>query len=224
MRTSRSIFHLLVYHVKVKKNGTRCGMLGHETNRVLPILFMGAMLTPCTAEYCSSERSVPPRNSAEMTDAANRLLSSSAWARHYVAHKNDRPYYEHKFVSTEWMGRASSMFDSVSSRFSTLRDSSSPRRVLDLGSGPGWFVWVLRQKGFLADGLQPMAHNQAPPNMTRLLGVEPVDFAIAPRTPLPRPSCRYDMVTAWLMCLDRACTYGKDHKHVQGRDDAEEEF
>jgi hypothetical protein len=69
-------------------------------------------------------------------------------------------------------------------------------------------------RGWLAaDGSQPG---------TLLLGVKPVDFSIAARTPLPRPSCRYDMVTAWLMCFDRACTYGKDHKHVPGRDDADE--
>ena len=83
-------------------------------------------------------------------------------------------------------------------------------------------MWSLRQRGFFADGLQPMAHNQAPPKMTLLLGVTPVDYAIIAFQPLPRPSCRYDMVTAWLMCFDRACTYGKDHKHIPGRDDKDE--
>ena len=76
---SRSIFHLLVYHVEVKKNGTRCGMLGHETNRILPILFMGAMLTPCWPVLLLREERTA-RNSAEMTTLPTGCYRA-AWAR-----------------------------------------------------------------------------------------------------------------------------------------------
>ena len=142
-------------------------MLPTCLQRLLLTAVLGYLATPCAADYCSTSRANPPIDHTKMKDRAYALLHGDAWAKDYMAHHGDRPYSEHKFVSTEWMHISSSNVARTPAN-SWKHNASAPRRILDLSSGPGWFVWALRQRGFFADGLQPMAHNQAPPKMTSL--------------------------------------------------------
>lgn len=81
------------------------------------------------------------------------------------------------------------------------QDEVDKVRVLDVGSGSGWFVWALRTFGINADGLQPIGGYRKR-YMTQLLNVEPVQHLISAHTPLPRPFCRYTLVTMFLICFD----------------------
>ena len=63
-------------------------------------------------------------------------------------------------------------------------DRSPPLRILDLGCGPGYFLYVCKQLGHEGVGVdideQPLFRET-----TALLGVRRVIFRIEPQTPLP---------------------------------------
>ena len=85
--------------------------------------------------------------------------------------------------------------------------NSSCQRVLDIGSGPGWFVWLLRMMGHEAHGMEPLScdPSMTKVNMTQLLHIRPVDHRIQPLTRMPPPTCKYDVISAFLLCFDQTC-------------------
>ena len=80
-------------------------------------------------------------------------------------------------------------------------DRSPPLRILDLGSGAGYFLHVCNRLGHHATGLdiddEPLFRGT-----TKLLGVERILHRIEPLTPLPTLG-KFDLITAHRICFNR---------------------
>ncbi len=80
-------------------------------------------------------------------------------------------------------------------------DFGPRRRVLDLGMGVGYFLWICRWLGHDVLGLDidelPMFTD-----LSRALGVPRKVWRIAPFTPLPDLGARFDVVTAYMICFN----------------------
>ena len=79
-------------------------------------------------------------------------------------------------------------------------DTDPPRRVLDLGAGPGYFLHVARFFGHTALGLEPRLEVCAP--FHAWLGVDAVAGSITARAPLQTFPDRFDVVTAQKIQFD----------------------
>jgi len=83
-------------------------------------------------------------------------------------------------------------------------DLSRPKRILDLGCGAGYFLYIAQLLGHSGLGLDidrlPMFRE-----ITRLLGVHRIVQRIEPFRPLPNIGRKFDLVTAFMVCFN-------DHK------------
>jgi SAM-dependent methyltransferase len=81
-------------------------------------------------------------------------------------------------------------------------DRAPPLRILDLGCGAGYFLYVCRLFGHDALGLdtddEPLFRGTL-----ELLHVRRVVFRIEPEVPLPNLGQRFDLVTAHRVCFNR---------------------
>jgi len=81
-------------------------------------------------------------------------------------------------------------------------DLSHPKRVLDLGCGTGYFLYICRLLGHQILGLDldelPMFNE-----ITRLLDIPRIVCRIERFTPLPDLDHKFDVVTAFLICFNR---------------------
>ncbi len=84
-------------------------------------------------------------------------------------------------------------------------DLGRRRRVLDIGSGSGYFLYLCKLLGHDPVGLDidttPLFRE-----MIDLLGVERIVWQIRPFVPLPDLGPKFDLVTAHMICFN-------DHKH-----------
>ena len=83
-------------------------------------------------------------------------------------------------------------------------DLSRPKRILDLGCGTGYFLYIAQLLGHSGVGLDidrlPMFRE-----ITRLLGVSRVVQQIQAFRPLPNLGQKFDVITAFMVCFN-------DHK------------
>jgi SAM-dependent methyltransferase len=83
-------------------------------------------------------------------------------------------------------------------------DLARPKRILDLGCGAGYFLYIAQLLGHSGIGLDidrlPMFSE-----ITRLLGVHRIVQRIEPFRPLPDLGRKFDLVTAFMICFN-------DHK------------
>ena len=81
-------------------------------------------------------------------------------------------------------------------------DLAPPKRILDLGCGAGYFLYICRLLGHQVLGLDlptlPMFAE-----ITKLLGIERVIFRIERFRPLPDLGQKFDVITAFLVCFNR---------------------
>lgn len=82
-------------------------------------------------------------------------------------------------------------------------DSLPPQRILDLGSGVGYFLFVCQQLGHECLGLDT-DDVPAYEAMMKLLGVPRVTSRIEPFVPLPDLGARFDLVTAHQILFNRS--------------------
>jgi SAM-dependent methyltransferase len=79
---------------------------------------------------------------------------------------------------------------------------SPPREILDLGCGGGFFLFIARHYGHTGLGLDidefPLFGE-----LTDLLGVPRVVWAIKPFEPLPQPDRKFDLITAFSTRFNR---------------------
>ncbi|MBV8587629.1 MAG: hypothetical protein JO308_15175 [Verrucomicrobia bacterium] len=101
-----------------------------------------------------------------------------------------------KYTNVEhWLQRA---VDHVRS----LRLDRKPLlRILDIGSGAGYFLYVLKQIGHSGFGLD-LAEPEFYGEMFDLLGLERVVFRIEPYQPLPEIGRQFDLITAFAICFN----------------------
>ena len=80
-------------------------------------------------------------------------------------------------------------------------DAKPSQRVLDLGCGTGYFVYIAQLLGHDCAGLdtdeQPMFGE-----ITRLLGIERVTWPIRPFAPVPPLGKKFDLITAYRICFN----------------------
>ena len=81
-------------------------------------------------------------------------------------------------------------------------DRSPPLQILDLGCGPGYFLYLCRLFGHEGLGLDP---DDDPffRGTTQLFGVHRVIARINPKTPLPDLEKKFDLVTGHRVCFHR---------------------
>ena len=81
-------------------------------------------------------------------------------------------------------------------------DRPPRRHLLDLGCGPGFFIYVARKLGHSGVGLdideQPVFRETL-----QLLQVERIVHRILPQQPLPANEIKYDLITSYLTCFHR---------------------
>ena len=81
-------------------------------------------------------------------------------------------------------------------------DILPPQRILDLGSGAGYFLHVAQHLGHDCLGVDaPFV--PAYQDMTELLGVERMTYIIEPFVALPDFGSPYDLITAFRVCFDK---------------------
>jgi SAM-dependent methyltransferase len=81
-------------------------------------------------------------------------------------------------------------------------DRTPPLRILDLGSGPGYFLYICRLFGHEGLGLDT-DENPLFRGTTELFNVPRVIARISPQTPLPEIGKKFDLVTAHRVCFHR---------------------
>jgi SAM-dependent methyltransferase len=81
-------------------------------------------------------------------------------------------------------------------------DRSSPLRVLDLGCGSGFFLYICQYFGHDAIGLDRDT-NPLFRGTTELLNVRRITADIEPEVPLPDLGENFDLVTAYRICFQR---------------------
>ena len=80
-------------------------------------------------------------------------------------------------------------------------DRGSPKRILDLGCGAGYFLFISRCLGHDVVGLDI---DEAPifGELMRMLGLERVIWRVQPFVPLPDWGTRFDLITAFMICFN----------------------
>ncbi len=127
-----------------------------------------------------------------------RGLDREAWSRlrERFPHRPDAPRIN-RFVDAEhWIPvnieRAQDLW----------LDRAPPLRILDLGCGPGYFLYVCRCLGHDGIGIdvdeQPLFRET-----TALLGVQRIISRIEAQRPLPELAGKFDLVTAHRICFQK---------------------
>ena len=80
-------------------------------------------------------------------------------------------------------------------------DLARPKRILDLGCGTGYFLYIAQLLGHSGVGLD-IDHLPMFREITRLLGVRRVVQRIQAFHPLPRLGQKFDVVTAFMICFN----------------------
>ena len=80
-------------------------------------------------------------------------------------------------------------------------DLSRPKRILDLGCGAGYFLYIAQLLGHSGLGLD-IDRLTMFREITRLLGVHRIVQRIEPFRPLPDLGRKFDLVTAFMVCFN----------------------
>jgi SAM-dependent methyltransferase len=81
-------------------------------------------------------------------------------------------------------------------------DRGPRHHILDLGCGPGYFLYVAQKLGHTGIGLDIDEHAIFRDTLP-LLGVKRIVHRIQPRFHLPAPGKKYDRITSYLTCFHR---------------------
>ncbi len=81
-------------------------------------------------------------------------------------------------------------------------DTGERRRILDLGCGAGYFLYICKLLGHEVLGLDVPERRSMYTEIRELLGVPCVAHAIRPIEPLPDLGGRFDVVTAHMICFN----------------------
>src|SRR5438046_6371860 len=81
-------------------------------------------------------------------------------------------------------------------------DRGRRRHILDLGCGPGFFLYVAEKLGHTGVGLD-IDEQAIFRDTLRLLKVNRVVHCIRPRFHLPAPGKKFDLITSYLTCFHR---------------------
>ena len=81
-------------------------------------------------------------------------------------------------------------------------DRPPRRHILDLGCGPGYFLYIAHKLGHSGIGLD-MDEQPIFRETLRLLAVQRIVHRIAPLRSLPAPPKKFDLITSYLTCFHR---------------------
>ena len=100
-----------------------------------------------------------------------------------------------KFLDIKkWMGRK------LKTAYSLNLHRSGPLRILDIGSGPGYFAYVCQHLGHGVMATD-VGDNPLYNELIELLDIERIVCTIKPMEPLPHYGTRFDLVTAQKACF-----------------------
>jgi len=180
---------------------------------MLCLLLGASMLLTCQdATHSSATLLGQPREILfqEVLTRARRIVNKSAWWRDLRSDALQMGEFElsptnHELKFAKMDLNVRRAFDDA--ELTGLLSSNRQLRVLDVGSGPGWFVWLARELGHQAEGLEPLSSKTSEVKawMSRLLGVTPIDEAVQAMQTLPAACShggRFDVVTSWGTLFD----------------------
>lgn len=140
-----------------------------------------------------AQRTFYPVNSREILD---ELENDPSWEN--LRQRYPRALKEvHRFADTRfWIKR------NVERAQDLALPGKASRHILDLGCGPGYFIYVARKLGHTGVGLdideQPIFRETL-----QLLNVERIVHRIQSLQPLPKLEKRFDLITSYLTCFHR---------------------
>jgi SAM-dependent methyltransferase len=86
-------------------------------------------------------------------------------------------------------------------------DRLAPGAVLDLGCGPGYFLYICKYFGHDAHGID-LPHDPFFNDMVRFLGIDRTEAEIHPFKRLPALGIKFDLITAHQICFNGHATSG----------------
>jgi len=80
-------------------------------------------------------------------------------------------------------------------------DNSSPMKILDIGTGVGYFPYICNRYGHDGHAMD-MGDFPVFNDLIQLLAVDRTDYCIKPFEQLPAVEGKYDLITAFLICFN----------------------
>jgi SAM-dependent methyltransferase len=136
---------------------------------------------------------------ALLADKVDRSIDAAGFRRILSAHGADDYRYRKYFIRRRWL-RAKLM-----RAFETGVDKLSPGAVLDLGCGPGYFLYVCKYFGHQVHGVD-LPGDPFFDAMLQLLGIERTNAEIVAFRKLPSLGRRFDVVAAHQICFNGHAT------------------
>jgi SAM-dependent methyltransferase len=136
---------------------------------------------------------------AVLAEKIDRSIDDAGFRRILAAHGTDDYRYRKYFARRRWLR------SKLMRAFEAGADRLSAGAVLDLGCGPGYFLYACRYFGHRVHGVD-LPGDPFFDDMMRLLGIERTDAEIAPFRKLPSLGRRFDIIAAHQICFNGHAT------------------
>ncbi len=158
------------------------------------------MLSPTNSFHDYSFRDVVNLTRATvLTEKVDRSIDAGGFRRILAAHGADDYRYRKYFMRRRWLR------SKLMRAFEAGVDKLSTGAVLDLGCGPGYFLYVCKYFGHQVHGVD-LPGDPFFDDMMQLFGIQRTDVEITPFRRLPSIGKRFDIVAAHQICFNGHAT------------------
>jgi SAM-dependent methyltransferase len=157
------------------------------------------MLSATNSVHDYSGREIFYMTRAVLAEKVDRSIDEAGFRRILAAHGADDYRYRKYFTRRRWLR------SKLMRAFEAGVDRHSPGAVLDLGCGPGYFLYVCKYFGHRVHGVD-LPGDPFFDDMMQLFGIERTDIEIAPFRKLPGFGRRFDIVAAHQICFNGHAT------------------
>jgi SAM-dependent methyltransferase len=131
---------------------------------------------------------------ASLAERVNASIDELQFRRVIARHTPDHRYAKY-FKKRTWLR------SKVMRALETGIDKAPPGAVLDLGCGPGYFLYVCKYFGHAVHGVD-LPDDPFFNDMVRFFGIARTDLEIRPYQPLPQLGTRFDLIAAHQICFN----------------------
>jgi SAM-dependent methyltransferase len=131
---------------------------------------------------------------ATLAEKVNASIDELQFRRVVARHSTDYRYAKY-FKKRTWI--RSKMMRALE----TGIDKAPPGAILDLGCGPGYFLYICKYFGHQVHGID-LPDDAFFNDMMQFLGIARTDLEILPRRGLPALGTRFDLITAHQICFN----------------------